>query len=245
MSQRDGARLVVVDDEPEIRGMVADYLGKSGYSVDACASGAELDVALAARPADLVVLDISLPGEDGVSIARRLRETRAARIVMLTALDDVVDRVVGLEVGADDYITKPFHLSELRARIRAVLRRAWPSGSGRGTPACPGPRPSRLVSFGKVRLDLDACCLVEDVGSCRPLTAMEFDLLSAFARNPNRVMSRDRLLTLAHNRKQEPFDRAIDIRVARLRKKIEVDPSKPQVIKTVPSVGYIYVPPAG
>jgi DNA-binding response OmpR family regulator len=245
MPQMSAARVLVVDDEPGVRGMLVDYLGKSGYSVDGCASGVELDVALSSRPADVVVLDISMPGEDGVSIARRLRGAGSAGIIMLTALDDLVDRVVGLELGADDYMTKPFDLRELRARIGAVLRRSGPCASEDHAGDAVGATRSRLVSFGKVHLDLDEHCLVDCAGTRQPLTAMEFDLLEAFADNPNRVMSRDRLLNVAHNRRQEPFDRAIDIRVARLRKKIEVDPAKPRVIKTVQSVGYIYVPPRG
>jgi two-component system phosphate regulon response regulator OmpR len=242
VSEGNAARLIVVDDEPQIRGIVVDYLGQDGYSVDGCASGEELDVALAARPADLVLLDISMPGEDGVSIARRLRARGSPGIIMVTALDDVVDRIVGLEVGADDYITKPFNLRELRARVRAVLRRAQACAEAEDS-AVPDPRSSRLVSFGATRLDLDHRCLVDAGGDRQPLTAMEFDLLEVFARNPNRVMSRDRLLSAAHNRRQEPFDRAIDIRVARIRKKVEPDPAKPQVIKTVQGIGYIYVPP--
>jgi two-component system phosphate regulon response regulator OmpR len=224
--------------------MVADYLGKSGYAVRRCASGTELDSVLASGPADLVVLDVSMPGEDGLSIARRLRAVGATPIIMLTALDDVVDRVVGLEIGADDYLTKPFDLRELRARIRAVLRRAEArEESGRAdTPAAGG---GSLVSFGKVALDLDSRHLIDRDGSELRLTATEFDLLATFARSPNRVLSRDRLLDTAAGRDREPFDRSIDIRITRIRKKIEDDPSKPQVIRTVRGVGYIFVPPRG
>jgi two-component system phosphate regulon response regulator OmpR len=154
MPRTDSAQLVVVDDEPEIRGMVADYLDKNGFAVRRCASGKELDVVLASGPADLVVLDISMPGEDGIAIARRLRADRAMPIIMLTGMDDVVDRIVGLEVGADDYLTKPFDLRELRARIRAVLRRAESqaeAGSGAPVTAATG----HLVGFGEVSLDLE------------------------------------------------------------------------------------------
>jgi two-component system OmpR family response regulator len=240
----ESARLVVVDDEPEIRGMVADYLGKSGYAVRRCASGAELDGVLASGPADLVVLDVSMPGEDGLSIARRLRAASTTRIIMLTASDDVVDRVVGLEIGADDYLTKPFDLRELRARVRAVLRRAG-HHDARETIAPSPATPDNFVSFGKVRLDLDRYCLVGCDGDEQHLTATEFDLLAAFARNPNRVMTRERLLDLAGGRELEPFDRSIDIRITRIRKKIEIDPAKPQVIKTVRGAGYMYVSPRG
>ena len=131
----EGARLIVVDDEPQIRGMIVDYLGRSGYAAHGCASGAELDVALASQPADLVVLDVSMPGEDGVSIARRLSATGATAIIMLTVLDDVVDKIVGFEVGVDDYLTKPFDLRELRARIRAVLKRVRTPGGDQAVPS--------------------------------------------------------------------------------------------------------------
>jgi two-component system, OmpR family, response regulator len=245
MLRRENARLVVVDDEPEIRGMVADYLGKSGYAVSRCASGIELDNILASGPADLVVLDVSMPGEDGLSIARRLRVERATPIIMLTASNDVVDRIVGLEVGADDYLTKPFDLRELRARIRAVLRRAESRACG-GNTATPGDAATvNRIPFGKLSLDLDRYCLIDCDGAESRLTATEFDLLAVFAKHPNRVMSRDRLLDLASAREQEPFDRSIDIRITRIRKKIEIDASKPQVIKTVRGVGYMFVPPRG
>jgi two-component system phosphate regulon response regulator OmpR len=232
------SRLIVVDDEPDIRAMVADYLGKDGYAVCRCASGVELDAVLQSGPADLVVLDVSMPGEDGISIARRIRATGPTPIIMLTALDDVIDRVVGLEVGADDYLTKPFDLRELRARIRAVLRRA-----GAAPDPAAAPADENLVPFGKVFLDLDRHCLVDREGVERRLTASEYDLLLAFAKNPNRVMSRERLLDDCCGRADEPFDRSIDIRITRIRKKVEVDAAKPQAIKTVRGAGYIYVPP--
>lgn len=239
MIHSDSSRLVVVDDEPDIRAMVADYLGRDGYAVSRCASGAELDMLLDSGPADLVVLDVSLPGEDGLSIARRLRATRSMPIIMLTALDDVVDRIVGLEVGADDYMTKPFDLRELRARVRAVLRRSGSDASR----SLPGSAGDKLIPFGKVCLDLDGHCLVDDDGCQHRLTATEFDMLATFARNPNRVMSRERLLDTNFGRDDDPFDRSIDIRVTRIRKKIEFDAAKPQVIKTIRGAGYIYVPP--
>jgi two-component system phosphate regulon response regulator OmpR len=245
MLRVDTARLVVVDDEPEIRGMVADYLDKNGFAVRRCANGSELDVVLATGPADLVVLDVSMPGEDGLSIARRLKTESATPIIMLTASDDVVDRIVGLEVGADDYLTKPFDLRELRARIRAVLRRA-DSRAGAETAELPSRTGAdNIVSFGRLSLDLDRYCLVDREGAESRLTATEFDLLAVFAKNPNRVMSRERLLDLASARDQEPFDRSIDIRITRIRKKIEIDASKPQVIKTMRGVGYMFVPPRG
>lgn len=231
-------RLIVVDDEPDIRIMVADYLAGDGYDVTCCASGSELDAALAGGGADLLVLDVSMPGEDGLSIARRVRAASDLPIIMLTGLDDVVDRIVGLEVGADDYLTKPFDLRELRARVRAILRR----GAGAGAQASESEERT-LVSFGRVALDREAHCLVLADGSTERLTATEFDLLDAFAANPNRVLSRERLLDAGRSRDDDPFDRSIDIRIARIRKKVEVDPATPRVIKTVRGAGYMFVPP--
>jgi DNA-binding response OmpR family regulator len=233
-------RVVVVDDEPELRAILCDYLGRHGFSVRAVASGDELDASLATEDADLLILDIAIPDEDGLSITRRIRAGSTVPILVLTAAADVVDRIVGLEVGADDYVTKPFDLRELRARIRALLRR-----SGRPALADTVAEQTgvRLVQFGRVKLDVDARQLLQDDGEVVALTSMEFDLLNAFAQNPNRVLTRDRLLDLAHHRDSQPYDRSIDIRIARLRRKIEPDPGKPQVIKTIHGTGYMYVRP--
>jgi DNA-binding response OmpR family regulator len=236
-------RLAVVDDEPDMRGMVAHYLTREGFRVAACASGAELDRVIDEEMPDLVLLDVALPGEDGLSIARRIRARGEVPIIMLTAMTDLVDRIVGLEVGADDYVTKPFDLRELRARVRAVLRRAACARAQDGAAAQPSTTRA-MVCFGRATLDLDGFTLVGDDGEQVRLTAGEYNLLSTFARNPNRVMSRDMLLDAAPAREDDPFDRAIDIRIARIRKKVEMEPSKPQVIRTVRGVGYIYVPPA-
>jgi two-component system phosphate regulon response regulator OmpR len=186
-----------------------------------------------------------MPGEDGLSIARRLRTANATLpIIMLTAMGEVIDRVVGLEIGTDDYIVKPFDLRELRARIGAVLRRSPATPADAKTAGGQAPEEAaRRVAFGAVMLDLEARKLIRPDGSEERLTAMEFDLLQAFAKNPNRVLSRDKLLDLAHQKEMEPFDRSIDIRIARLRRKIEDDPSKPQVIKTERGGGYIFVSP--
>ncbi len=240
-------RLVVVDDEASLRELLADYLGKHGFIVDTAADGRALDACLDEGPASLILLDVNLPGEDGFAIARRLRASSTVPILMVTAAEDVIDRVVGLEIGADDYVTKPFDLRELRARIGAILRRAGMSQivlpADAPAVAQPSSEPKRLSPFGRVMLDVDARCLVHIDGKEEPLTAMEFDLLYVFSQNPHRVLSRDRLLNLAHNRDNEPFDRSIDIRITRIRRKIEVDPAKPQVIKTIRGAGYIYVPP--
>jgi two-component system phosphate regulon response regulator OmpR len=180
----------------------------------------------------VVLLDVRLPGEDGLALARWLRERHEVAIIMVTAAGEVIDRVVGLEVGADDYIAKPFDLRELLARIKSVLRRSRKPTAGT----------SRRVSFGACTLDLDRHQLIGRDGEEIPLTGMEFDLLRAFAEHPNRVLSRDQLLTLTRNREWEPFDRSIDIRIARLRRKIELDPENPKTIKTVRGSGYIFIP---
>jgi two-component system phosphate regulon response regulator OmpR len=233
-----GRRLVIVDDEPELRTIVREYLARYGFAVAAAAGGAELDAIIAQGMPDLVILDVNMPGENGFAIARRLRAKGDVPFLMLTAADDVVDRVVGLELGADDYVSKPFDLRELRARVESILRRA---GRARAAPAAAAARLPALVRFGDFSLDLEARRLSRANGEELELTAMEFDLLAAFARNPNRVLSRERLLDLAHNHDTEPFDRSIDIRIARLRRKIERDPSKPLLIKTMRGAGYMFV----
>ncbi|MEP9389736.1 response regulator [Mesorhizobium sp. KR9-304] len=240
------ASIVVVDDEPDILSMVSDYLGRDGYHVSRCANGAELDRTLDKTSPDLVVLDVNLPDEDGISIARRLQATRRVPIVMLTALNDTIDRVVGLEVGADDYITKPFDLRELSARVRAVLRRAPGADGVPAAPREPRPeqkRPRNVACFGEAFLDFDARRLIDRNGVDLPITATEFAMLSTFAEHPNKVLTRDRLLGDAPEHGSGCCDRAIDIRVTRIRKRIEVNPTRPQVIRTVRSVGYVYVPP--
>ncbi len=221
--------ILVVDDEPDIRETLQDYLELHGYRVTQADGGEALRAAIAAEAADLVLLDINMPGEDGLSLARFLREQTAIPVVMLTASGEVVDRIVGLEMGADDYLTKPVDLRELLARVKAVLRR-FQTAQSRADLAVETAQ--RNVAFGKLRLDLDAHKLFDGDDNEVPLTSMEYDLLKAFAERPNRVLSRDQLLEMAHNRDWEPFDRSIDIRIARIRRKIEPDPSKPRVIKT-------------
>jgi two-component system phosphate regulon response regulator OmpR len=230
---------MLVDDEPDLCAMVVEYLGRHGYIVETAANGGELDKHLNDGVPDLVILDINLPGESGFDIARRIRARSDVPIVMLTAADDVIDRVVGLELGADDYITKPFDLRELRARIQAVLRRNAHPAVPATTPVA---LPSTTVRFGDFLLDLDSRRLLRDDGQEQELTAMEFDLLAAFAKNPNRVLSRERLLVLAHNRDTDPFDRSIDVRITRIRRKLERDPARPQLIKTMRGAGYMFVP---
>jgi two-component system, OmpR family, phosphate regulon response regulator OmpR len=232
------AEILVVDDEEGVREMVVEYLARHGYSLRGAADGAAMAARLAEKPADLVILDVNMPGEDGLTLARRLHERSDVCIVMLTAAGETVDRVVGLEIGADDYIAKPFDLRELLARVRTVLRRR-----ARAELARPQ-TPANTVRFGHWLLDLEGRRLIGEAGELK-LTAMEFDLLEAFARHPNKVLSRDRLLDLAHRRDMEPFDRSIDIRVTRIRKKIERDPAKPQIIKTIRGGGYMFVTDGG
>lgn len=229
--------IVVVDDEADLRDAVREYLVDHGYAVSTADGGESLRAIMSERAVDLVLLDIRMPGEDGLSIARYLRSRGPLGVIMLTANRDTVDRVIGLEVGADDYLPKPFDLRELLARVRAVLRRV-------SSPEAPPATMGHEVRFGRCMLNLDARKLYELDGIEVPLTAMEFDLLKTFAEHPNRVLSRDRLLDLAHNMDMSPFDRSIDMRIGRLRRKIEPEPKLPQIIKTVRGAGYIFVPSA-
>lgn len=226
--------VVVVDDEEDIRESVAEYLVMHGFDVTTADGGPALRRLVAGRkPVDLVILDLRMPGEDGLSLARFLREKGGIGIMMLTAQGEVVDRIVGYEVGADDYMVKPFDLRELVARVKSLLRRisAAPVPAMKVTP--------KTIRFGRYILDLDGHRLSTEDGHEIPLTAMEFDLLKAFAQHPNRVLNRDQLLDMAHNAQWDPYDRSIDIRITR---KIEADPSKPQIIKTVRGAGYMFVP---
>jgi two-component system phosphate regulon response regulator OmpR len=226
--------IVVVEDEAVQREMLADYLARQNFRVSAVVDGAALRQLAERELPALVMLDVGLPGEDGFALARWLRE-RSGRvgIIMVTAAGDTVDRVVGLESGADDYIAKPFEPRELLARVKSVLRRAA------GTPA-EGPR----VPIGRRVLDLERRVLVDPAdGSEERLAASEFDLLKTFAENPNRPLMRDWLLDVTAHREPDAFDRAIDLRITRLRRKVEVDPAHPEAIRTVRGVGYMFVPP--
>lgn len=229
------AHVVVVDDEVDLCEGVRDYLVEHGFAVSIADGGTSLRALMAERAVDLVILDIRMPGEDGLSIARYLRERGAVGIIMLTANRDPLDRVVGLEVGADDYLGKPFEPRELLARVRAVLRRV-------AKPEAPPATMGHEVRFGRCMLNLDSRRLFDLQGKEVPITAMEFDLLKAFAEHPNRALSRDQLLDLAHNMEMTPFDRSIDMRIGRIRRKIEPDPKLPQTIKTVRGAGYIFLP---
>lgn len=235
------ARLLVVDDDASVRAMLREYLEAHGFVIEEAAGGAQMRERLGAALPDVVLLDLRLPGEDGLALARWLREHHDVGIVMVTASGDVVDRVVGLELGADDYIAKPFDPRELLARVRSVLRRLQAR-----TPAEPADPPAAGGArrrFGRCEVDLDSRRLFEIGGAEVMLTAMEFDLVRVFLANPNRVLSRDQLLTHTRNREWEPFDRSIDIRIGRLRRKVEPDASgEPRCIRTVRNAGYMYVP---
>jgi two-component system phosphate regulon response regulator OmpR len=234
----DRPHIVVVEDEAAQRQLLVDYLGRQNFRVSGADGGTALRRLCERDLPTLVLLDVGLPGEDGFALARWLRE-KSGRIgiIMVTAATDTVDRVVGLETGADDYIAKPFEPRELLARVKSVLRRA--TGAGAAV-VSGGPR----VRMGRVVLDLEKRVLVDPAnGSEETLAASEFDLLKLFAENPNRPLQRDWLLESAAHREMEAFDRAIDLRVTRLRKKIEVDPSHPDAIRTVRGVGYMFVPP--
>ncbi len=237
--------IIVVDDEAAARDMIGDYLRMHGFSVSQCDGGKSLRNELAKEPADLIVLDLNMPEEDGLSIIRDLKRTSNVSIIMLTATASPIDRVVGLELGADDYLAKPCELRELLARVRSVLRRSAPAGAAvpATAPAAEPAKPEKnLVRFGTKWLDLDEQLLKDEEGNAHPLTASEFNLLKAFAANPRRVLTRELLLRLANARDRDAFDRAVDIRIMRIRRKIEPDPARPSVIRTVRSGGYLFSP---
>jgi two-component system phosphate regulon response regulator OmpR len=228
--------ILVVDDEPKLRRMLQDYLNLHGFAVRQAGGGAELDERLAEAPADLLILDVNMPDEGGFAIARRLRASGSrVGILMLTAAGDLEHRLEGLGGGADDYLAKPVELRELLARARSVLRRVEAE-------AAVAPPPRRRCRFGRCTLDLDARQMVDEAGAEVPLTAMEYDLLATFAAHPREVLSRERLASLAHDRPLEPGDRSIDIRITRLRQRIEPDPANPATIRTVRGAGYVFEP---
>jgi len=236
--------IIIVDDEAPAREMVGDYLKMHGFSVTLCDGGKSLRSAIESGMPDLVVLDLNMPEEDGLSIIRDLKtRTNNVPVIMLTATASPIDRVVGLELGADDYVAKPCELRELMARIRSVLRRSTAAKAPAAAETA-GAKPAKeqLVRFGTKWLDLEAQALRDDEGNEHPLTASEFGLLKVFAANPKRVLSRERLLELANARDAEAFDRAVDLRIMRIRRKIEIDPAKPAVIRTIRGGGYLFSP---
>jgi len=223
-------QILIVDDDPGLRELLQRYLGEQGYAVAGVADGEAMDRHLAGHAADLIILDLMLPGEDGLSIAKRLRSSCDTPILMLSARGEEVDRIVGLEVGADDYLPKPFNPRELLARIRAVLRRRQPEEPAPNAAA-------RVHVFGDFRLDMQGRSLTRG-GEPVTLTSGEFSLLKIFVEHPNRVLSRDMLVDMLSGYERSPFDRSIDVKVTRLRRKIEQDPAAPVFIQTVWGEGY-------
>jgi two-component system phosphate regulon response regulator OmpR len=244
MAQPDSAAVpvvLVVDDEPELRTLLGEYLARHAIIVRTAADAAAARSMVAESVPDLAILDINMPGENGLSLARWLREVHPRMgLLMLTTASESVDRVVGLEMGADDYLPKPFELRELLARVRAILRRVHSPEGAAGGPA-QVEEPHR-VRFGLCQLDLEQRRLFGADGEPVEISAAEFDLMALFARHPNRPLNRDQIMEQAHNRGWDVFDRSIDLRIMRLRRKIERNPDKPEIIKTVRNVGYVFVP---
>jgi DNA-binding response OmpR family regulator len=234
----DNGHILIVDDQAEICDLVQEYLSGEGYRVSAAQDGAGMRKVMVESRVDLVILDLMLPGEDGLTLARALRQESTVGIIILTGRGEIVDRIIGLEMGADDYLPKPFHLRELLARVKSVLRRA--SSRSMENQAV---SPRSKARFAGWNLDLSSRELLSPSGREVRLTTGEFDLLAAFVNNANQVLTRDRLLDLARNREGGPFDRTIDVQVGRLRRKLEEDPQRPTMIKTVRGTGYIFTPP--
>ena len=229
------ATILIVDDEPDVREVLEEYFVAHGYAALGAENASVARTLAAGQPIDLALIDIHMPGEDGLSLARHLRERYSAiAIVMLTSAATVVDRIVGLEMGADDYVPKPFDPRELVARVKSVLRRTWSAARADLGDA--------RVRIGRCVLDLAAHRLTDEAGTSVAMSPLEFDLLKALAEHPNRPLSRERILNLGQQRDWDPFDRSVDLRVMRLRKKIEPDPEHPRYIRTIRNEGYIFVP---
>jgi two-component system phosphate regulon response regulator OmpR len=232
----ENKKILVVDDDPGLRELLQEYLGTQGYHVEVVADGQAMESYLQQHDANLVILDLMLPGEDGLSLARKLRARGNLPIIMLSARGEDVDRIIGLEVGADDYLAKPFNPRELLARIRAVLRR-----HEEAQPKVEPAEPEGKLRFGSFLLDVNSRNLSKD-GVEIVLTAAEFNLLRIFVEHPNRVLNRDMLMDWIKGYERSPFDRSIDVRVTRLRRKIEADPTTPEYVRTVWGEGYLFTP---
>ncbi|MDP2831822.1 MAG: response regulator [Pseudomonadota bacterium] len=240
MSEQAKQRILVVDDDIALRELVADYLGASGFQVEGVGDGAAFRASLARNGADLVVLDLMLPGEDGLSLLRWLRADGGPPAIIVSARGEEVDRVVGLELGADDYLAKPFGPRELLARVRAVLRRGAADSAAKESGTASGVA-TGVATFGPFRLDLATHVLVCD-GREITLTSGEFNLLRIFLEHPNKVLTRDHLITLVKGYERAPFDRSVDVRVTRLRRKIEPNPEAPVYLRTIWGEGYLFSP---
>lgn len=235
VSPRHDAHLLVVDDDPRIRQLLTTYFQDEGYAVTGAADGTEMRDHLRQRNFDIILLDLVLPGgQDGLDLAREIRAQSDVPIMMLTGRDDVVDRIVGLEVGADDYISKPFHLREVHARLKSILRRRRPAAPQ------PGPPADEIIGFEDWKLNVVRRQLLDPEGNEVELTTGEFDMLVAFLRHAGRVLTREILMDMTRGRNLEAFDRTIDAQIVRLRRKIETDPKRPQFIKAVRGVGYVF-----
>ncbi len=232
----ENKKLLVVDDDPGLRELLQEYLSSQGFAVDIVADGIAMEQYLQNYTVNLVILDLMLPGEDGLALARKLRARGNLPIIMLSARGEDVDRIIGLEVGADDYLAKPFNPRELLARIRAVLRRHEEAQVKVSVEEA-----SAIQCFGAFQLDMNTRSLAKD-GIEISLTAGEFNLLRIFVEHPNRVLNRDLLMDLMKGYERSPFDRSIDVRVTRLRRKIEIDPAAPEYVRTVWGEGYLFTP---
>jgi DNA-binding response OmpR family regulator len=231
--------ILVVDDDEAVRALLRECFELEGYKVLEAQDGAELGMRLAESPVDLITLDLNLGGENGFDLARQVRATNNVPIVMITGKSDTIDRIVGLELGADDYITKPFHVREVLARVRAVLRRYHGNGHETHTDAGTGGSGERY-SFDGWFLDTSRRELKSALGELRDLTTAEFNMLLMFVQRPSRVLSRDNIMDLLKGHEWSPYDRSIDSLIVRLRKKVEPDPESPRLIKTVRGVGYVF-----
>lgn len=237
MQERNGKSILIVDDDHDIRTLLAAFLETHGFMVSTARDGSEMQRRLEHGRHDLAILDLMLPGQDGLELCRLLRQRSAMPVIMLTARAEETDRIVGLEIGADDYVTKPFNPRELLARIRAVLRR-----SAGGLAVAEANLPLRGYRFEGWTLSLERRELVNPAGVMIDLSTGEFDLLAAFLEAPNRVLTRDHLLEAARSQPDAVFDRAIDVQVSRLRKKIEPEETSPAMIRTIRGAGYLFVP---
>jgi two-component system OmpR family response regulator len=230
--------ILVVDDDPEIGALLVRYLGGHGFTVAVAADGTQLRAALARGPVDLILLDLGLPGEDGLTLLRELQQGWRGPVIVISGRGEPVERVVGLELGADDYVTKPFEFRELLARVRSVLRRARPP-----VPAAAPATVRTQLAFAGFTLDVDGRQLRDRDDRDVALTTGEFELLRAFLERPNQVLSRDQLMSCLHGRDAGPMDRTIDMQVQRLRRKIEADPADPRLVKAVRGAGYVFTAP--
>ncbi len=228
-----GSQILIVEDDDEIARLVKNLLAREGFTVEAVSDAEAMQAIMARFVPDLIILDLMLPGEDGLTICRKLRVSDTMPILMLTAKSDDIDRVLGLELGADDYLTKPFNPRELLARVRAILRRTRGEKQSNG---------NRCYSFEGLVMDLDARSLTGPDGAAIQLTSAEFDLLACFVQRPRRVLTRDQLLDWTRGRDADPFDRTIDMAVSRLRKKIEAAAPEARFITTIRNNGYLFVP---